>query len=83
METVSATSKSGPGNPHQPKSATSGPRLKRGLRGRCPAAAKASCFAHPQGGRSLFGLRAGFPPHRADDLPAYLVIVIVGHIVYR
>ena len=22
-----------------------------------------------------------FTPHRADDLPAYLVIVIVGHIV--
>jgi len=29
----------------------------------------------------LLGVRLDFTPHRADDLPAYLVIIIVGHIV--
>jgi len=35
----------------------------------------------PQGPTITLGLRAGLHTARADDLPAYLVIIIVGHIV--
>ena len=54
----------------------------RGLRGRCPACGNGRMFrkflkvndACPQCGEELHH-------HRADDFPAYLVIVIVGHIL--
>jgi uncharacterized protein (DUF983 family) len=45
--------------------------LKRGFRGRSFLKVDDHCSACGQ----------DFTPHRADDLPAYLVIVIVGHIV--
>ena len=56
--------------------------LKRGARGRCPNCGIGKLFraflktadACPHCGQD-------FTHHRADDLPAYLVIVIVGHIV--
>src|ERR1700692_1661925 len=56
--------------------------LKRGLRGRCPRCGKGKFFRgflKVDDHCSVCGL--DFTPHRADDLPAYLVIVIVGHIV--
>src|SRR6266702_8881970 len=56
--------------------------LKRGLRGRCPRCGQGklfSAFLKVADHCSVCGL--DFTPHRADDLPAYLVIVIVGHIV--
>ena len=54
----------------------------RGLRGRCPACGNGRMFgkflkvndACPECGEELHH-------HRADDFPAYLVIVIVGHIL--
>jgi uncharacterized protein (DUF983 family) len=54
----------------------------RGLFGRCPACRKGKIFrkflkvndACPECGEELHH-------HRADDFPAYLVIVIVGHIL--
>jgi uncharacterized protein (DUF983 family) len=54
----------------------------RGLRGRCPACGEGSMFrkflkvndACPNCGEELHH-------HRADDFPAYLVIVIVGHLL--
>jgi len=54
----------------------------RGFRGRCPACGQGRLFraflktndACPACGEELHH-------HRADDFPAYLVIVIVGHIV--
>jgi uncharacterized protein (DUF983 family) len=54
----------------------------RGFRGRCPACGKGSMFrkflkvndACPECGEELHH-------QRADDFPAYLVIVIVGHIL--
>jgi uncharacterized protein (DUF983 family) len=56
--------------------------LKRGLRGRCPRCGQGKLF------RSFLKVAdhcevcgLDFTPHRADDLPAYLVIIIVGHIV--
>jgi len=56
--------------------------LMRGFRGRCPACGKGGMFrkflkvadACPECGEELHH-------HRADDFPAYLDIVIVGHIL--
>src|SRR5947199_7802284 len=56
--------------------------LKRGLRGRCPRCGQGKlfrAFLKVDGHCPVCGL--DYSPHRADDLPAYLVIVIVGHIV--
>ena len=56
--------------------------LKRGLRGRCPRCGEGKlfrAFLKVDGHCPSCGL--DYTPHRADDLPAYLVIVIVGHIV--
>ena len=56
--------------------------MKRGFRCRCPRCGEGKLFRaflkvrHRRGRR-----RADQRQHRADDLPAYLVIVIVGHIV--
>ncbi|HWZ38911.1 MAG TPA: DUF983 domain-containing protein [Bradyrhizobium sp.] len=56
--------------------------MKRGFRGRCPRCGEGRlfrAFLKVDNNCSVCGL--DFTPHRADDLPAYLVIVIVGHIV--
>jgi uncharacterized protein (DUF983 family) len=56
--------------------------MKRGFRCRCPRCGEGKlfrAFLKVDGSCSNCGLN--FTPHRADDLPAYLVIVIVGHIV--
>ena len=56
--------------------------LKRGLRGRCPRCGEGKLFrAFLKTADSCSVCAQDFTPHRADDLPAYLVIVIVGHIV--
>jgi uncharacterized protein (DUF983 family) len=56
--------------------------MLRGLRGRCPNCGEGKLFrvylkTHDH--CSMCG--QDFHHHRADDLPAYLVIVIVGHIL--
>ena len=56
--------------------------MKRGFRSRCPRCGQGKlfrAFLKVDNNCSVCGL--DFTPHRADDLPAYLVIVIVGHIV--
>jgi uncharacterized protein (DUF983 family) len=56
--------------------------MKRGFRGRCPRCGEGKlfrAFLKTANNCSVCGL--DFTPHRADDLPAYLVIVIVGHIM--
>ena len=56
--------------------------LKRGFCGRCPRCGEGKlfrAFLKVDNRCSVCGL--DFTPHRADDLPAYLVIAIVGHIV--
>ncbi len=58
------------------------PSLFRGMRSRCPACGKGALFGRflkvsdrcPSCGEDLHH-------HRADDMPAYIVISIVGHIV--
>ena len=56
--------------------------MKRGFRGLCPHCGRGKLF------RAFLKVADACPAcgedmhhHRADDLPAYLVIVIVGHIV--
>jgi uncharacterized protein (DUF983 family) len=56
--------------------------MGRGFRGRCPRCGEGKlfrAFLKVDNRCSVCGL--DFTPHRADDLPAYLVIAIVGHIV--
>ena len=56
--------------------------MKRGFRGRCPRCGEGKLFrAFLKTADSCSHCGQDFTPHRADDLPAYLVIVIVGHIV--
>lgn len=58
------------------------PALKRGMRGLCPACGQGKIFSAylkvndrcPVCGEELFH-------HRADDMPPYVTMVIVGHIV--
>ena len=56
--------------------------LKRGLRGRCPRCGEGKLFrAFLKTADDCSACGQDFTAHRADDLPAYLVIVLVGHIV--
>jgi uncharacterized protein (DUF983 family) len=56
--------------------------FKRGLRGRCPRCAEGKLFrAFLKVDDHCAVCALDFTPHRADDLPAYLVIIIVGHVV--
>lgn len=56
--------------------------MKRGLRGRCPRCGEGRLFrAFLKVADTCSHCGQDFSGHRADDLPAYLVIVIVGHIV--
>src|SRR2546421_12637771 len=56
--------------------------MKRGFRGRCPRCGQGKLFrAFLKVDDLCWVGRLDFTPHRADDFPAYLVIVIVGHIV--
>ena len=56
--------------------------IKRGFRGRCPRCGEGKLFcAFLKVANKCSVCDLDFTPHRADDLPAYLVIVVVGHIV--
>ncbi|MBK5264795.1 MAG: DUF983 domain-containing protein [Alphaproteobacteria bacterium] len=58
------------------------PRLSLALRGRCPACGQAPLFARflkPVDHCSHCG--QGWQGHQADDFPAYLVILLLGHII--
>jgi uncharacterized protein (DUF983 family) len=56
--------------------------MARGLRGRCPQCGEGRLFAAFLNTADQCN-RCGeeLHHHRADDLPAYLVVVIVGHII--
>lgn len=59
-----------------------GQAMWRGLRGRCPHCGEGKLFRaylKPVDACSVCGEEMFH--HRADDLPAYLVVVVVGHIV--
>ena len=65
-----------------PAQTTIGTTLWRGLRGKCPNCGEGHLF------RKFVKVADGcdhcgedFHHHRADDFPAYLVIILVGHII--
>ena len=56
--------------------------MKRGFMCRCPRCGEGKLFkAFLKVDDSCKVCGLDYTPHRADDLPAYLVIIIVGHIV--
>ncbi len=56
--------------------------MARGIRCRCPKCGEGKLFrAFLKTADSCSACGQDFTHHRADDLPAYLVIVVVGHIV--
>ena len=56
--------------------------MKRGCFGRCPRCGHGRLFrAFLKTADRCTTCGLDFTPHRADDLPAYLVIVIIGHLV--
>jgi uncharacterized protein (DUF983 family) len=56
--------------------------MKRGFMCRCPRCGEGKLFrAFLKVGDHCTTCGLDYTPHRADDLPAYLVIIIVGHIV--
>ena len=56
--------------------------MRRGFRGRCPRCGEGKLFrAFLKVDDHCANCGQDFSGHRADDLPAYLVIIIVGHIV--
>lgn len=56
--------------------------MKRGLRGRCPNCGEGKLFkAFLKTADNCSACGQDLSLHRADDLPAYLVIIIVGHIL--
>src|SRR3954451_17731628 len=56
--------------------------MKRGFCGRCPRCGEGKLFrAFLKVDNSCSVCELDYTPHRADDLPAYLVIIIVGHIL--
>lgn len=56
--------------------------MKRGFLGRCPNCGEGKLFAsYIKTVRACDHCGEEIYHHRADDLPAYLVVVIVGHIV--
>ena len=58
------------------------PAIKRGLLGKCPHCGEGRLFASfVKTVDRCEVCREEISHHRADDLPAYLVVVIVGHIV--
>ena len=82
METMSPTNKIWTGATGAVEKRDLWSSLTRGFRRRCPRCGEGKlfrAFLKTADNCSTCGL--DFTPHRADDLPAYLVIVIVGHIV--
>lgn len=58
------------------------PAMKRGFLGRCPHCGQGRLFAaFARTSEACSECGEAFHHHRADDLPAYLVIFIVGHVV--
>ncbi|MGH8431398.1 MAG: DUF983 domain-containing protein [Solimonas sp.] len=56
--------------------------LVRGLRSRCPACGEGRLFrAFVKVAESCDKCGEPFHHHRADDFPAYLTIVLVGHLI--
>ena len=65
-----------------PAETTIGTALWRGLRGKCPKCGEGRIFRKfVKVADACDRCSEDFHHHRADDFPAYLVIILVGHIV--
>jgi uncharacterized protein (DUF983 family) len=65
-----------------PAEPTIGTALWRGLRGRCPKCGEGHLFRKfVKVANACDHCGEPFYHHRADDFPAYLVIILVGHLV--
>jgi len=65
-----------------PAETTIGTALWRGLRGKCPNCGEGRLFRKfVKVADACDHCGEDFHHHRADDFPAYLVIILVGHIV--
>jgi uncharacterized protein (DUF983 family) len=70
------------GGTHPHGGVSTGQAILRGFLGRCPHCGKGRLFrAFLKVTDHCPACGEGFHHHRADDFPAYLVILIVGHIV--
>jgi uncharacterized protein (DUF983 family) len=59
-----------------------GRSIRRGLLGKCPNCGTGSLFrAFIKPADSCAVCSEDFTPQRADDLPAYIVVLLVGHVV--
>jgi uncharacterized protein (DUF983 family) len=82
MEGVSAATKIWTRDPAPAEKRDVWTAVKRGFRGRCPRCGQGKLFrAFLKVDDHCSACALDFTPHRADDLPAYLVIIIVGHIM--
>src|ERR1700710_2406776 len=82
METVSPPTKVWTQASAQPEKRDVWSALRRGFRCRCPRCGEGKIFrAFLKVADRCLVCDLDFSPHRADDLPAYLVIIIVGHIL--
>ena len=82
METMIPLSKSGSRETAAGEKRDLWSSLKRGFLGRCPRCGEGRLYrAFLKVDHRCSVCELDFTPHRADDLPAYLVIAIVGHIV--
>ncbi len=58
------------------------PAIRAGLKGKCPACKSGTLFSHQLTTRdNCENCGEELHHHRADDLPAYLNVFIVGHII--
>lgn len=58
------------------------PAIARGLRGRCPACGAPGLFARfLKASHRCTGCGLRLDAHQADDFPAYIVILLLGHIL--
>ncbi|MEM7499810.1 MAG: DUF983 domain-containing protein, partial [Pseudomonadota bacterium] len=59
-----------------------GPALKRGWRGGCPNCGERTLFSSfLTVSESCTNCREALHHHRADDLPAWLTMIVVGHVL--
>ena len=66
----------------QPQERLLGPAIRHGLAGRCPACGEGRLFARflkPAAACAHCG--TALDGHQADDFPAYIVILLLGHII--
>ncbi|MFC3442615.1 DUF983 domain-containing protein [Sphingobium rhizovicinum] len=69
-------------DPAPPQDRPIGPAIGHGLRGRCPACGRGRMFARfLKATPACAGCGLRLDAHQADDFPAYIVILALGHIL--